>query len=830
MNAALKSATKFIAQRTLGLLPPSAARFSGALAIDGGIPVRSQRLRPWKTQYNNTLVAWSAVRRAFRDVFLRGVEGLPQPLAKKFARQWAEYCGCEYGLLLPHGTDALRIALAAVLDHDGLEYGGEVIVPNLSFIASATAALDRRFGVVFVDVEPGTLLIDPRRVEEAIIPGKTRAIMPVHLFGQPADMTSLREISKRHGLKIIEDAAQAHGAAWEMGPVGALGDAAGFSFQSSKNLACGEGGALTTNDEQVFERAYSMQDAGRTRIGGKRWGHVALGWNCRVTEYQAALLIQRFRNLRHQQDTRWRNFSKLRELLDDVPCVEPLAVHPGVRKHGTHMFVMRYRPEHCGSLSLQDFLNAVGAEGAPIYRAYAATMANQPAMQTLMVKHPDYFRLLPTPVAEQAAKEIVYISQNVFLGTEADMADIAAALRKVQKYYAPGAVRATSQSDTEELKLADATAPTVEVSEKPRPLRCGIIGVGIMGQNHVEVVAKHKLVALAAITDADPQRRRVAQQMDCQWFDSPMRMIGSGVVDTVVIATPHWQHAELSVAALRAGLHVICEKPLSVTVSQADEVLRVAEECETLFVVVHQSRFEPTYQQAKRFLDSGELGPIMRCSMVETVWRSEAYYKSSPWRGTWKGEGGGVLLNQAPHVLDRYAWLCGMPERVSGRCDTSLHQIEVEDNASAVFLHTNGAHGHIHVSTNECPAVTRTVIACDKGRIVIENGAIRITRLRRSIREATDKDARYWGEIKSETRELGGGLVSSIPELLNLFYENVALAAAGKARLACPGHEGRNCVELANAITLSSGLGREVSFPLNRADYDQFIGAKIMGS
>src|SRR5207253_5292608 len=130
-------------------------------------------------------------RRAFRKVFLSGVEGLPQPLAKEFAQKWADYCGCRYGLLLPHGTDALRIGLAAALDHDGLEYGGEVIVPNLSFIASATAPLDRRLGVVLVDVDPDTLLLDPKRVEEAIIPGKTRAIMPVHQFGQPANMTAL---------------------------------------------------------------------------------------------------------------------------------------------------------------------------------------------------------------------------------------------------------------------------------------------------------------------------------------------------------------------------------------------------------------------------------------------------------------------------------------------------------------------------------------------------------------------------------------------------------------------------------------------------------------
>ena len=312
------------------------------------------------------------MRAVFRRIFLGGVEGLPQPLAEEFARQWAAYCGCRYGLLISNGTDALRIGLAAVFDHDGLDYGGEVIVPNFSFIASATAPLDRRFGVAFVDVDEGTLLLDPKRVEEAIVPGKTRAILPVHLFGQPADMTALKAIADKHGLKIIEDAAQGHGAVWETGPVGSLGDVGAFSFQSTKNLASGEGGALTTNDEQVFERAYSMHNAGRSRIEGGRWEHVSLGWNCRLTEYQAALLIHRFPEFQQQQSIRRQNFQYLRELMQDVACLKPLALYAGARAHGMYMFAMRYRQEHCGGLPIDNFLELIQAEGAPIYRSFRA--------------------------------------------------------------------------------------------------------------------------------------------------------------------------------------------------------------------------------------------------------------------------------------------------------------------------------------------------------------------------------------------------------------------------------------------------------------------------
>ena len=208
-------------------------------------------------------------------IFLGGIEGLPQPLANAFAREWAAFCGSKYALLLPHGTDALRVAVAAALNHDGLDYGGEIIVPNLSFIASASTVLDRRCGIALVDVDPETYLLDPRRVEEAIIPGKTRAIMAVHLFGQPCDMTALRDIAKRHSLVLLEDAAQAHGSIDEL-DAGAIGDAAGFSFQSWKNLTSGEGGAFTTNDPDIFERAYAFHNVGRARLGGTRWHTIRL--------------------------------------------------------------------------------------------------------------------------------------------------------------------------------------------------------------------------------------------------------------------------------------------------------------------------------------------------------------------------------------------------------------------------------------------------------------------------------------------------------------------------------------------------------------------------
>jgi dTDP-4-amino-4,6-dideoxygalactose transaminase/predicted dehydrogenase len=828
VRKSLKLAAKGVIH-TLPALPGRPGRLSGKLAREGGLPVRDTRYRPWPVYPSTSVAEWTVdLAPRFLKILLTGVEGLPQPLARQFADQWARYCGARYALLVPHGTDALRVAIAAALDHDGMEYGGEIIVPNLSFIASATTILDRQFGVALVDVDPETYLIDPRRVEEAIIPGRTRAIMAVHLFGQPSDMTALAAIAKRHSLVLLEDAAQAHGAIHELGRVGSIGDAAGFSFQSSKNLSSGEGGAFTTNDPDIFERAYSFHNVGRALHGGQRWGHNSLGFNMRASEYVAAILLHRLQKLEAEQQRRAENFHKLREYLSEVSCVTPLGLGPGVKRHGVHMLVLRYQPEECDGLSIADFIRAVQAEGLPLNRGYESTMAQQPALQLMAEKHPSYLRVLPTPVSDAAVTNMLFLPHELFLGTDADMREIAAAFLKVQTRYQPkGAGRPSGRTPP----AVSVQAPSVQTatvpapSAKTTPIRFGVIGLGIMGREHARVIASKPVFKLAAVTDiAADVGRKVAADLGARWFATADELIRSGEVDAVVIATPHWQHAELAIRALGAGLHVLCEKPLTVTVAQADEVLAAAADSRGTFIAVHQKRFEPAYLYVKQLLDSGELGSIYRASMIESAWRSETYYRSSSWRGTWKGEGGGVLLNQAPHILDRYAWLCGMPDAVTARCDTTLHDIEVEDTASAILHHASGAHGYIHISTVEAPPIARTVICCDRGRVTVENGKVQVARLRDSIRERTAHDRQLMGELESDTRAIQ---LSGNEDALSVFYDHVLSAVQGRGGVISPGYEGRNAVELANAMLLSSAEGTSVRLPLNRQQYAAFIEEKI---
>jgi dTDP-4-amino-4,6-dideoxygalactose transaminase/predicted dehydrogenase len=825
------------ARATVGKVPPPASRLTGRPAQEGGVPVRDIRFRPWPDYHalsSSELDWWLRVGPVMRSVFRSGLEGLPQTLSHRFGAEWAAYCGARFGLLLPHGTDALRIMIAAALNTDGLEYGGEIIVPNLTFIASATCALDRRVGVALVDVDPVSLNLDPRSVEEAIVPGRTRAIMAVHSFGQTADMAALRDVAARHSLLLLEDAAQAHGAVHDLGRAGALGDAAGFSFQATKNLPSGEGGALTTNNEEIYERALAMHNVGRARFGGERWGHEVLGWNCRPSEYVAAVLLHRMRLLDAQNVIRDRRMRELREALVDYPCVEPVGLAPGCKLHAGYMFVLRYHSEHCGGLTLDDFLKALSAEGLPATRGYAATLSQQSAFQRVAERYPEYIRILDTPVSDAAVQQIFYLPNHVLLSGPEGVQEIAAAFRKLQEFHAPQAkrspaVREVPQGPAPQRSAVTPTARAGEPAVAP-PLRIGIVGSGVQGRQHAAALANHSRARLAAMTDVRLESARaLSAEFGGRVFASPEELVHSGEADAVVIATPHWQHAELSIAALQAGLHVLCEKPLAVTVADADSVLDAAGRSDRVFAMVYQTRLEPAYQYARRMLESGELGDIYRCQIVESAWRTAAYYRSSPWRGTWKGEGGGVLLNQAPHVLDRYAWLFGMPETVLARCDTNLHPIEVEDTASAVLRHANGAHGYIHVSTAEAPSVSRTVVACDRGRLTIENGKIQLVTLQGSIRERSERETGQMVEMPSSTRELSSHLVGAVGELLREYYEDFAAAVADGKAPACPGAEGLHAVELANAIILSSHRRSEVALPLDRDEYSALMSRFIEG-
>ena len=341
--------------------------------------------------------------------------------------------------------------------------------------------------------------------------------------------------------------------------------------------------------------------------------------------------------------------------------------------------------------------------------------------------------------------------------------------------------------------------------------------MGVMGQLHAATLAENKCINLVAVCLRD--RGRAANlNLTCEVYDDFSQMLQKADLDLVIVATPHRLHKEFCIAAIQSGKHVICEKPMATSVTEATEMLDAAKSRGVHLTVMSQTRFEPSYRSVKQLLDSGEMGAIYRCNITETFWRPDSYYRSADWRGTWAGEGGGVLMNQAPHVIDRYVWFCGSPDEVTAVCDTTLHRIEVEDTASLLLRHSNGLQGYIHVNTNELP-VSRIDIVCDRGVISIVDGNVTIKRLCGSILEATQTSTAGFGSIGLKVENRGGVLLDWSPKLLHQFYENFAESIWNPVEREVTASQGRDVVEIINAAQLSAWKKRSIAIPVDRESY-----------
>src|SRR5512139_2676616 len=262
-------------------------------------------------------------------------------------------------------------------------------------------------------------------------------------------------------------------------------------------------------------------------------------------------------------------------------------------------------------------------------------------------------------------------------------------------------------------------------------VRLGLIGLGNIGQHHANYLSAGKVnrAELAAVCDAVPSKLEKFKPL--KTFADPEELMRSGLVDAVIIATPHYQHTTLGIAALKQGLHVMVEKPISAHKADAERLIATHKQHpQVVFAGMFQLRAEPRYLKIRKVIEDGELGQIVRMSWIMTDWfRTEAYYASGGWRATWKGEGGGVLLNQCLHNLDSMQWLLGMPARVRGFCQLGrFHNIEVEDQVSAYLEYPNGATGLFASSTGEAPGTNRFEIVGTRGKLLLEADKITFTR------------------------------------------------------------------------------------------------------
>ncbi len=357
-----------------------------------------------------------------------------------------------------------------------------------------------------------------------------------------------------------------------------------------------------------------------------------------------------------------------------------------------------------------------------------------------------------------------------------------------------------------------------------KTVRFGIIGVGGMGQGHCESLKKVEEAQLTAICDIDPATaKNVGTKHGVPFFTDYRKLIRSGLCDAVIVSTPHPVRPPIAIAAMKAGLHLVSEKPLSERVSTADRMIRTAKETGVTFAVMFQLRTDPVLVKAIEIARSGALGKVYRTAMISPEFRNQFYYNSAGWRANWIGEGGGVMLNQAPHIIDLFILLGGMPSSVYGRTETRLHDIEVEDLGEALLTYPDGGTGYFYCSTNEPKPGQMIEVFGDKGKLVYRDGALRLYTYEQSLREFSATCQQMWGAPKSTEQVIDVPKADWGPFLI---LRNVARNILFKEPLISPGVEGIRSLEVANAVWLSAARRRPVDLPISRAAYDAFLRAK----
>lgn len=359
-----------------------------------------------------------------------------------------------------------------------------------------------------------------------------------------------------------------------------------------------------------------------------------------------------------------------------------------------------------------------------------------------------------------------------------------------------------------------------------KQVRMGIVGVGVMGSAHARCISQGEIAdaVLTALCDTDPARREQLRESypEIPVFASCEELLRSGLTDAVLIATPHYFHPTLAAQCLQAGQHVLSEKPAGVRISDVAGLGELARRQGRVFGMMFNQRTNPLFAKAREMVRSGRLGEPKRLVWIVTNWyRNQAYYDSGSWRATWSGEGGGVLMNQAPHNLDLWQWIFGMPKSVRAFCrEGQYHTIEVEDDATIYAEYENGAVATFITSTGELPGTNRLEISGDRGKLVLENGELRFWELAAAeretcftVKELPDPSAVPCTVWKSEEPE------TAHPGILR----NFAGAILRGEPLLAPGEEGICELTLSNAAYLSAWTGETVTLPLDTERFDALL-------
>ncbi len=365
-------------------------------------------------------------------------------------------------------------------------------------------------------------------------------------------------------------------------------------------------------------------------------------------------------------------------------------------------------------------------------------------------------------------------------------------------------------------------------------VRIGIIGFGKMGSQHTRAFLDNKVpnALLTAVADTDARQLVRAKELcgeKVSYFSTAEELIESGSCDAVIPTVPHYYHPVYGVKAFKAGLHVLCEKPAGVYTRQVEEMNKAAVQSGKVFGIMLNQRTNPVYQKAREMVQAGHLGRIIHTNWIITSWyRAQSYYDSSSWRATWKGEGGGVLLNQNPHNLDLWQWICGMPSRVRAEVYYGKHRnIEVEDDVFALFEYPDGAVGSYITTIADSPGTNRLEISGSQGKLVIEDDKLTFWRLSESSDSFNERFKGEIGQPECWKCEIPvKGTYTSHPGIIKNFCDAVLTGT----KLLAPGEEGIKGLEISNAIHMSSWTGGGwVDLPVDGDLFKSMLAEKCGG-
>ena len=424
-------------------------------------------------------------------------------------------------------------------------------------------------------------------------------------------------------------------------------------------------------------------------------------------------------------------------------------------------------------------------------------------------------------------KRAVILSLEPHLKVFSGLSGLEAAVKSIKKTDVP-----VYASHSDSFKAAaDAMYATVS---RVHPIRFGIIGMGNMGTSHAKsfLAGKIRGMRITAVADTVPEKLSWSRE-NLPWakvFCSAEELIESGEVDALIICTPHYSHPDLVIKALSAGLHVVSEKPAGVYTKQVREMNEFAEKQDKVFAMMFNQRTNCVYRKIKKMVDSKCYGEIRRVNWIITDWyRTQAYYNSGGWRATWSGEGGGVLLNQSPHQLDLWQWICGMPSRVRAFChEGRWHDVEIEDDVTIYAEYPNGATGVFVTSTGDFPGTNRLEITMDRAKLVCEKGEkITLFELEEGLSENIAESENGFARIPYKESEVEtDGINDQHSGVLNAFSDRILYGTP----LVAEGTEGINGLMISNAAHLSSWTNETVSLPIDEDRFYSLLSEKAAQS